>query len=223
MDSAESVFPLEIIIVAAAVLISISVSFLMLRFIKRKTQYSGDPAGKETVYGYIESVRETGWFINNRPKLEFQVRIFPLDGPSRTVSLSQVIPFVHLFNMQPGKYVSVLHDGEFKSLHIEGPKPYEVTGAPFDMRYFDELKQSLSHNLAQEAEGEIISAEQTDTMVDALPVYRIRASYTTTDGNTVEGVTFRVCRPWFVGRIAPGNTVKIAYSKLDPEIFTIIE
>lgn len=180
-------------------------------------------AGKETVYGYIESVRETGWFINNHPKLEFRLRIFPLDGPARTVSLSQVIAFVHLFDMQPGKYVSVLHDGEFKSMYIEGPKPYEVTGAPFDMRYFDELKQSLSYNLAQETEGAIITAEQTDTMVDALPIYRIRASFRTLDGNDAEGVAFRVCRPWFIEQIVPGNTAKIAYSKLDSQIFTIIE
>ncbi|OQB20841.1 MAG: hypothetical protein BWY11_02266 [Firmicutes bacterium ADurb.Bin182] len=215
---------LVIIIYAAAILFSTVSVFLVARSVKKSRQYVGDPSKKEVVMGFIQSVEETNWFVNNRPELAIKLMIFPMNEPVKVITVKQVISYLDILNIQPGKYVNVSYEaGTYRHAFIEGPKPFEVTGEPFDMKYFDEIRENLKTAFSLETQGKIIYAEKTGTLVDMLPVYRIRASFVTADGKAVEGDTFRICRPYLAGLLFPGNMIGIVYNKQTPAVFTMVE
>lgn len=217
--------PVEvIIIIVASIAISLVSVWFALRFIKRSRAYSGDPAKKETASAFIESVRETGMYVNERPQLEFGLTTFPMNGPMQTKTMRQVISFVDLPNIQPGKYVEVSYEtGTFKHLHIDGVKQFLQTGEPFDMSYLDDLTKKLSPGGAGQTTGTIISCQQTGTYIDAIPLFRLIVRFITPEGKSIEAETKRVCRPWLAEQLQPGNTAKVVYNKSNPEIFTLIE
>ena len=174
--------------------------------------------------GFIESVAETNWYVNNRPQLAINVMIFPPNEPPRTVTIKQVISFLDIPNIQPGKYVDVTYEsGTYKNAYIEGAKPFLVTGVQFDMKYFDEIRENLKQAFAQDTLGKILSAQETGTFVDGLPLYRILASFTTAEGVPIEGEALRVCRPYLAQQLVPGNSANIVYNKANPAIFSIVE
>jgi hypothetical protein len=217
--------PAGVIIVYVIVgLLSVGSAILVIRTIKKSRQYVGDPTKKETAMGFIESVAETNWYVNNRPQLAVKVMIFPLNAAPQTVTIKQVVSFLDIPNIQPGKYVDVSYEAEtYKNAFIEGAKPFLVTGVQFDMKYFDELRENLKQAFAQDTQGKIISAQETGTFVDGLPLYRILASFTTAEGVPMEGEALRVCRPYLAQQLVPGNNANIVYNKANPTIFSIVE
>jgi hypothetical protein len=221
----EEAIPIWVIIVyVLAGIFSIGSTILVMRTIRKNRQYAGDPAKKEIAMGFIQSVTETSWYINNRPQLAFSLMIFPLNEPPRTITVKQVIGYMDIPNMQPGKYVDVSYEsGTFKNAHIDGPKPFAVTGVQFDMKFFDGIRENLKPAFAQETQGKIISAQPTGTFVDGLPLYRIRASFYTAEGAAIEGDALRICRPYLVSQLVPGNNAGIMYNKANPDIFSIVE
>lgn len=221
----EETIPLGVIIVyVIAGLLSVGSAILVIRTIRKSRQYVGDPSKKEVAMGFIQSVAETNWYVNNRPQLAINVMIFPLNEPPRTVTIKQVISFLDIPNIQPGKYVDVSYEtGTYKNAFIEGAKPFLVTGVQFDMKFFEDIRENLKPAFAQETQGKVISAQETGTFVDGLPLYRIHASFYTAEGNAVEGDALRICRPYLVSLLVPGNNVSVVYNKANPEIFSIVE
>lgn len=221
----EETIPVGVIIVyVIAGLLSVGSTILVIRAIRKSRQYVGDPTKKETAMGFIESVAETNWYVNNRPQLAIKVMIFPLNTAPQTVTIKQVIGFLDIPNIQPGKYVDVTYEaGTYKNAFIEGAKPFLVTGVQFDMKYFDEIRENLKPAFAQDTQGKIISAQETGTFVDGLPLYRIHASFYTADGNAVEGDALRICRPYLAQQLIPGNNMSVVYNKANPNIFSIVE
>lgn len=217
--------PLGVIIVyVIAGLLSIGSTILVIRTIRKSRQYVGDPAKKEAAMGFIESVAETNWYVNNRPQLAINVMIFPPNEPPRTVTIKQVVSFLDIPNIQPCKYVNVIYEsGTYKNAYIEGAKPFLVTGVQFDMKYFDEIRENLKQAFAQDTLGKILSAQETGTFVDGLPLVRILASFTTAEGVPIEGEALRVCRPYLAQQLVPGNSANIVYNKANPAIFSIVE
>lgn len=221
----EEAIPFWVIVVyVLAGIFSIGGVLMVARTVKKSRQYVGNPATKELAMGYIQSVAETNWYVNNRPQLAITVMIFPPNEPPQTITIKQVISFLDIPNMQPGKYVDVSYEsGTYKNAYIEGVKPFNVTGVQFDMKYFDELRDNLKQAFAQDAQGKVISAQETGTFVDGLPLYRILASFSTAEGVMVEGEALRVCRPYLVQQLIPGNIVMVIYNKATPTIFSIVE
>jgi len=98
-----------------------------------------------------------------------------------------------------------------------------VTGTQFDMKYFDDQRENLKPAFAQDTQGKILSAQETGTFVDGLPLYRIIASFVTAEGDAIEGEALRVCRPYLVQQLVPGNNMTIVYNKANPTIFSVVE
>lgn len=113
--------------------------------------------------------------------------------------------------------------GTYKNAHIEGARAFLVSGEQFDMKYFDEIRENLKQEFAQDVQGKVISAQETGTFVDGLPLYRILASFNTTEGTAIEGEALRICRPYLAKQLLPGNNVTIVYNKTNPTIFSIVE
>jgi len=221
----EEAIPFWVIVVyVLAGIFSIGGVIMVARTVKKSRQYVGDPSKKEVALGFIQSVTETNWYVNNRPQLEFSVMIFPLNAPPATITVKQVISFMEIPNMQPGKYVDVSYEADtYKNAHIEGARAFLVSGEQFDMKYFDEIRENLKQEFAQDTQGKIISAQETGTLVDGLPLYRILASFTTAEGASIEGEALRICRPYLAQQLVPGNNVMIVYNKANPTIFSIVE
>ena len=45
----------------------------------------------------------------------------------------------------------------------------------------------------------------------------------TADGVAIEGEALRVCRPYLVKQLVPGNNMTIVYNKANPTIFSVVE
>ena len=221
----EEAVPIWVIVVyVLAGVFSIGGAIMVARTVKKSRQYVGDPSRKEVAMGFIESVAETNWYVNNRPQLAITVMIFPPNEPPKTIVIKQVISFLEIPNMQPGKYVDVSYEaGTYKNAYIEGVKPFNVTGTQFDMKYFDDQRENLKPAFAQDTQGKILSAQETGTFVDGLPLYRIIASFVTAEGVAIEGEALRVCRPYLVQQLVPGNNMTIVYNKANPTIFSVVE
>lgn len=221
----EEAVPVWVIVVyVLAGLLSVGGAVMVARSVKKGRQYIGDPSKKEVAMGVIVSVAETNWYVNNRPQLEITMIIYPPYEPPHTITVKQVIGYLDISNMQPGKQIDISYEtGSYKNAHIEGMKPFNVTGIQFDMKYFDERKENLKEAFTQDTQGKILSAQETGTFVDGLPLYRIQASFINADGVAVEGETMRVCRPYLVQQLVPGNQVMIIYNKVNPNIFSIYE
>ena len=210
-----------IIMIVAAVCILIG--FFAVRYVKRNTEYTGGEYKREKASAFIQSVRDTNWYESDRPQMEFELLVFPLNGPPRVVKTKQVVSFSFLTVLKPGKYVDVSFDAEsFKQTQIEGLKRFEVTGEPFDMKYFDDMTERLKRN-SKLSEGTVVSLQETGSFVDSIPIYRVGAKFKTADGVDAEGETFRVCRPWMLELLRSGKPLKIVYSELDDSVFSVIE
>jgi hypothetical protein len=161
----EEAIPFWVIVVyALAGLFSIGGIIMVARTVKKSRQYVGDPSKKEVALGFIQSVAETNWYVNNRPQLEFSVMIFPLNAPPTTITVKQVISFMEILNMQPGKYVDVSYEADtYRNAHIEGARAFLVSGEQFDMKYFDEIRENLKQEFAEDTQGKVISAQETGT------------------------------------------------------------
>lgn len=221
----EEAIPLWVIVLYVVVGIGSSVALLLvMRTVRKSRQYVGDPFKKEVAMGFIESVAETNWYVNNRPQLAIQVMLFPLNEPPKSITVKQVISFLDIPNIQPGKYVDVSYEtGTYQNAFIEGAKPFAVTGVQFDMKYFEEIRENLKPAFAQETQGKVLSAQETGTFVDGLPLYRILASFYTAEGTPVEGQALRICRPYLAKLLVPGNNVSILYNKANPSLFSVVE
>lgn len=221
----ESSIPLGVwVLFVAVTLVSSLAVYFALRFIRRNQSYSGNPLKKEIASGYIESIRETGLFVNNRPQVAFEITLFPPNDAARLVTVKQVIGFIELPLYQPGKYVMLSYEANtYRALHIDGAKPYAVTGAPFDPQYISDLTRQLTPSLAKETTGYVISIVETGSFVDKIPVYRILVRFSTDDGTETESETLRVCRPWLYQKLRSGESVKVLYNIANPAIFTVIE
>lgn len=214
------VIVITIIVVVAAV--CVLVGYFAIRHVKRNTELGGEPR-REKASAFIQAVRDTNWYENERPQMEFELLIFPLNGPPQDVKTRQVVSFSFLTVLKPGKYVDVTYDaGTFKKAYIERLKRFEVSGEPFDMKYFDDMSETLKSN-SKLTEGTVVSLEETGSFVDSIPIYRVTAKFKTADGAETEGETFRVCRPWMLEWLRSGKPVKIVYSELDSSLFSIIE
>ena len=87
----EESIPVWVIVVYVLVGISsIGAMRIVAKSIKKSRQYVGDPSKKEVAMGFIQSVAETNWFVNNRPQLAISVMIFPLNEPPKTITVKQV-------------------------------------------------------------------------------------------------------------------------------------
>ena len=224
MELEEAIPTWVIVVYVLAGLFSIGGVIMVARSVKKGRQYVGDPSKKEVALGFIQSVAETNWYVNNKPQLEFSVMIFPLNGPPVTIKVKQVISFMEIPDMQPGKYVNVSYESDtYKNAHIEGARLFLVSGVQFDMKYFDEIRENLKPEFAQDTQGKILSAQETGTLVDGLPLYRILASFSTAEAVAVEGEALRICRPYLAQQLVPGNNVMIVYNKANPTIFSIVE
>lgn len=221
----ESSIPIGVLILIAVLLAGSTVAvYFAFRFIRKNQAFSGNPALKEAASGYIESIQETGLFVNNRPQLAFEITLFPPNEAARLVSLKQVVSFIELPLYQPGKYVMLSYEaGSYRSLHIDGAKPYAVTGAPFDPQSISDLTRQLTPSLAKETTGHVISVSETGSYVDEIPVYRVLVRFTPDDGSETEAETLRVCRPWLYQRLRSGEPVKVLYNISNTSIFTVIE
>lgn len=212
-----------ILIICVAAAACILIGFFAVRYFKRTTEYSGDGSKREKASAFIQSVRDLNWYESDRPQMEFELLIFPLNGPPQVVKTRQVVSFSFLTVLKPGKYVDVSFEaGSFKQTQIEALKRFEVTGEPFDMKYFDVMTETLKTN-AKLSEGTVVSLEETGSFVDSIPIYRVGVQFKTADGEAIEGETLRVCRPWMLELLRSGKPVKIVYSELDSSAFSVIE
>lgn len=221
----ESSIPTGILILIFVLLFGSSVAvYFAFRFIRKNQTYSGDPGKKEVASGYIESIRETGLFVNNRPQVEFEITLFPPHEAARLITVKQVVGFIELPLYQPGKYVMLSYEaGTYTSAHIDSAKPYAVTGAPFDPQSISDLTRQLTPSLAGQTTGHVISITETGSYLDDVPVYRILARFTPAEGAEIEAETIRVCRPWLYDRLRSGEPVKILYNLANPSVFSVIE
>ncbi len=212
-----------ILIIIAVAVICIFVGYFAVRHLKRNTEYSGgDETKREKASAFIQAIRDTNWYENESPQMEFELLVFPLNGPPQVVKTRQVVSFSFLTVLKPGKYVDITFEGNFKHACIERLKRFEVTGEPFDMKYFDDMTDTLKTN-SRLADGTVVSLEETGSFVDAIPIYRVTSKFKTLDGVETEGETFRVCRPWMLELLRSDKPVKIVYSELDTSLFSIIE
>ena len=221
----ESSIPVGVLILIAIILLGSSIAvYFAFRFIRRSQAYSGDPDKKEVASGYIESVRETNLFVNERPQLEFEITLFPPNDASRLIRVKQVAGFIELPLYQPGKYVMLSYEaGTYQHAYIDGAKPFEVTGAPFDPQYISDLTRQLTPNQSEKTTGKILQVSETGSWIDSLPLYRITTSFVTSDGTTTEADTLRVCRPWMAAQLRSGNRMNVIYNRQNPEIYSITE
>ncbi|HWQ98941.1 MAG TPA: hypothetical protein VN538_12740 [Clostridia bacterium] len=221
----ESSIPTGILILIIVLMLGSSVAvYFAFRFIRKNQTYSGDPSKKEVASGYIESIRETGLFVNNRPQVEFEITLFPPHDAARLITMKQVVGFIELPLYQPGKYVMLSYEaGTYTSVHIDSAKPYAVTGAPFDPQSISDLTRQLTPSLAGQTMGHVISITETGSNLDDVPVYRILARFTPVGSAETEAETLRVCRPWLYDRLRSGEPVKILYNLANPSVFSVIE
>lgn len=221
----ESSIPVGILVLNIVLLLGSSIAvYFAFRFIRKNQGYSGNPAMKEVASGYIESIRETGLFVNNRPQVAFEITLFPPNDAARHITVKQVIGFIELPLYQPRKYVMLSYEANtYRALHIDEAKPYAVTGAPFDPQYISDLTRQLTPGIAKQAAGHVISVTETGSFVDEIPVYRLLVRFTSDSGVETESETLRVCRPWLYQKLRSGEPVQVLYNIANPAVFTVIE